>query len=244
MTTTPHIDTHLDLPGLKAMQDYLAKKLPEALLEIAVRELTITVAADNIPATIKLLRDDKKLQFTQLTDICGVDYLGAKQPHPARFAVVYHLLSMPHNQRIRVKTYLGEAIPNNIAEGNPNAQRPTPNALSVPTITHLHPAAGWYERETYDMYGINFVGHPDLRRLLTDYDFVGHPLRKDFPLEGFVEVYYDAKEKRVAYKPVDLPQELRHFDRVSEWKGITGNTGLAAEDNTFGDSTFNAQEFK
>ncbi len=221
MTTTPHIDTHLDLPGLKAMQDYLAKKLPDAILEIAVRELTITVAADNVPFTIKLLRDDKKLLFTQLTDVCGVDYLGAKQLHPARFAVVYHLLSMPHNQRVRVKTYLDATNP------------------AVPTITSLHAAAGWYERETYDMYGINFVGHPDLRRLLTDYDFVGHPLRKDFPLEGFVEVYYDAKEKRVAYKPVDLPQELRHFDRVSEWKGITGNTGLAETDNTF-----NSQEFK
>ena len=221
MTTTPHIDTHLDLPGLKAMQEYLAKKLPDALLELSVRELTITVAADNVPATLKLLRDDKKLLFTQLSDICGVDYLGAKQPHPARFAVVYHLLSMPHNQRIRVKTYLDAT------------------SAAVPTVTSLFAAAGWYERETYDMYGINFVGHPDLRRLLTDYDFVGHPLRKDFPLEGFVEVYYDAREKRVAYKPVDLPQELRHFDRVSEWKGITGNTGLAETDNTF-----NSQEFK
>lgn len=221
MTTTPHIDTHLDLPGLKAMQEHVAKKLPEALLELKVRELTITVEAENVPATLKLLRDDKKLQFTQLTDICGVDYLGATQPHRARFAVVYHLLSMPHNQRIRVKAYLDATDP------------------AVPTVTGLFAAAGWYERETYDMYGINFVGHPDLRRLLTDYDFVGHPLRKDFPLEGFVEVYYDAKEKRVAYKPVDLPQELRHFDRVSEWKGITGNTGLAETDNTF-----NSQEFK
>ena len=221
MTTTPHIDTHLDLPGLQAMAAHIAKKAPEAKVSLAVRELTVEVAADQIPAFIQLLKDDKKLQFTQLIDICGVDYMGAKQPHPQRFAVVYHLLSMALNQRIRVKTYLAEADP------------------AVPSITGLHPSAGWYERETYDMYGINFMGHPDLRRLLTDYDFVGFPLRKDFPLEGFVEVYYDAKEKRVAYKPVDLPQELRHFDRVSEWKGITGNTGLAETDNVF-----NSQEFK
>ncbi len=235
MTTTPHIDTHLDLKGLHTMADYLAKKLPQAQLSIAVRELTLTIAPEHIPAAIALLKDDKKLQFTQLIDLCGVDYLGTKHPHPTRFAVVYQLLSMAHNQRLRVKTY--------VAEANPDTRHPIPDTLSVPTVTHLHASAGWYERETYDMYGINFVGHPDLRRLLTDYDFVGHPLRKDFPLEGHVEVYYDAKEKRVAYKPVDLPQELRRFDNVSEWQGATGNAGRAAADNTFTNS-YNPDEFK
>ena len=227
MITTPHIDTHLDLPGLQAMQAHIASKFPASTSTMAVRELTVEVSPSDIPTLIKFLRDDKKCQFTQLIDICGVDYLGASvgaQPSNRRFAVVYHLLSMALNQRIRVKTYLPEASP------------------AVPTITHLHPSAGWFERETYDMFGIVFEGHPDLRRLLTDADFDGFPLRKDFPLEGHVEVYYDAKEKRVATKPVDLPQELRHFDRVSEWQGMTGNAGLADAPNAT--NTFNPKDFK
>lgn len=223
MTTSPHIDTHLDLPGLQAMQAYIEKSFKLATATLAVRELTLETTPENIPALIKFLHDDKKCQFTLLMDVCGVDYMGyqhSERPSRLRFAVVYHLLSLTHNQRIRVKTYTEENHP------------------EVPTITHLHASAGWYEREAYDMYGITFTGHPDLRRLLTDYDFEGFPLRKDFPLEGHVEVYYDAKEKRVAYKPVDLPQELRHFDRVSEWQGMTGNTGLADADNTFSPKDF------
>lgn len=223
MTTSPHMDAHLDLPGLQAIQAHITAKFPQATATHAVRELTLQTAPENIPALIQFLHDDKKCQFTQLIDVCGVDYLGmeaAVRPTQLRFAVVYHLLSLTHNQRIRVKTYLPEVDP------------------AVPTVTGVHPSAGWYERETYDMYGITFTGHPDLRRLLTDYDFVGFPLRKDFPLEGHVEVYYDAKEKRVAYKPVDLPQELRHFDRVSEWQGMTGNAGLADADNTFSNKEF------
>ncbi|PZP39652.1 MAG: NADH-quinone oxidoreductase subunit C [Pseudomonas fluorescens] len=206
------------------MQEHIEKKFPKASAVLRVRELTLETAAEDVQALLTFLRDDKKLMFTQLIDLCGVDYLGyehAERPSHLRFAVVYHLLSMVHNQRIRVKVFLTESD------------------LNVPTANGIFPAAGWYEREAYDMYGINFTGHPDLRRLLTDADFVGFPLRKDFPLEGHVEVYYDAKEKRVAYKPVDLPQELRHFDRVSEWKGMTGNAGLADADNTF-----NANEFK
>lgn len=227
MTTSPHIDTHLDLPGLQAIQKHLESKFPATTITMAVRELTMEVEAADLPAVITFLRDDKKCRFTQLIDICGVDYLGApvsRQPENRRFAVVYHLLSMSLNQRIRVKTYVGEG------QGK---------ELAVPSITTIHSAAGWFERETYDMFGINFVGHPDLRRLLTDADFDGFPLRKDFPLEGRVEAYYDAKEKRVAYKPVDLPQELRNFDRVSEWQGMTGNAGLADADNTF-----TAKDFK
>jgi NADH-quinone oxidoreductase subunit C len=115
----------------------------------------------------------------------------------------------------------------------------TGEPVSVPSVVGLFPAANWFERETWDMYGIRFDGHPDLRRLLTDYGFEGHPLRKDFPLTGHVEVYYDATEKRVAYKPVDLPQEFRRFDKQSPWEGVTGNAGLADSDNVF-----KAGEFK
>lgn len=221
------MDTHLDLSGLQSIQKHLESKFSAATITMAVREVTVEVSPADVPALIKFLRDDKKCQFSQLIDICGVDYLGATStPQPAnrRFAVVYHLLSLTHNQRIRVKTYVGEGEGGKLPE--------------VPSITSLYPAAGWYERETYDMFGIVFTGHPDLRRLLTDYDFEGHPLRKDFPLEGHVEVYYDSKEKRVAYKPVDLPQELRNFDRVSEWQGMTGNAGLADADNTFSQKDF------
>ncbi len=228
MTAAPHLDTHLDLAALKAIQTHLEAKFPATTITMAVREVTLECAPQDIPAIIRFLRDDKKCQFTQLIDICGVDYLGAPlsiQPSNRRFAAVYHLLSMAHNQRIRVKTYLPETSP------------------QVPSITSLHPSAGWFEREAYDMYGIVFTGHPDLRRILTDADFDGFPLRKDFPLEGHVEVYYDAKEKRVATKPVDLPQELRHFDRVSEWQGMTGNAGLADAPNGTS-STFNPKDFK
>lgn len=234
MTTTPHLDTHLDLPGLEGIRAHVAKSFPKSTVTTAVREVTMEVSPADIPEVIQFLRDDKKCRFTTLIDLCGVDYLGSStHPQPAnrRFAVVYHLLSMTHNQRIRVKTHVGEAENSTL-----NTQHST---LTVPTITSIHPSAGWYEREAYDMYGITFEGHPDLRRILTDYDFVGFPLRKDFPLEGHVEVYYDSKEKRVAYKPVDLPQELRHFDRVSEWQGMTGNAGLADADNSF-----NVKDFK
>lgn len=228
MTTSPHIDTHLDLPGLTVIQSHLATKFPSISSKMEVRELTLEATPDQLLTLIQFLRDDKKCQFTQLVDLCGVDYMGyqtAPQPATRRFAVVYHFLSLTHNQRIRMKVYVGDPEP------------------AVPTISNLHPSAGWYEREAYDMFGITFTGHPDLRRLLTDYDFTGHPLRKDFPLEGHVEVYYDAKEKRVAYKPVDLPQELRNFDRVSEWQGMTGNAGLADAPNAT-NNQFNSKEFK
>lgn len=221
------MDTHLDLSGLEAIKTHLASKFPTATATLAVRELTLEVSPSDVVPLIKFLHDDKKCQFTILVDLCGVDYLGSQtHPQPAnrRFAVAYHFLSLTHNQRIRVKTYVGDAE---------NGAAP-----EVPTITGIHLSAGWYEREAYDMFGIVFTGHPDLRRILTDYDFEGFPLRKDFPLEGHVEVYYDSKEKRVAYKPVDLPQELRNFDRVSEWQGMTGNAGRADADNTFSPKDF------
>jgi NADH-quinone oxidoreductase subunit C len=145
---------------------------------------------------IKYLRDEPRLQFVSLIDVCGVDWPERAQ----RFDVVYHLLSPVQNNRIRVKIMTDEDTP-------------------VPSITEVFPAADWFEREAYDLYGIFFTGHPDLRRLLTDYGFDGHPLRKDFPLTGFVEVRYDDEQKRVVYEPVRLAQEFRSFDFLSPWEG-------------------------
>ncbi len=161
-----------------------------------IGELTVIVRRERIADVAKALRDDPALKFKMLLDICGVDY-----PDDAeRFEVVYHFLSLHHNLRIRLKTRTDGIAP-------------------VPSLTGLFPAANWYEREAYDLYGILFEGHPDLRRLLTDYGFRGHPLRKDFPLTGFVEVRYDEEQKSVVYDPVKLPQEFRDFDFLSPWEG-------------------------
>lgn len=215
MTAQPHIDTHLSFEAMRRLAELCCLGLPHAeTVYTPQRELTICVKPEEIPATLKFLRDGEGLKFSQLMDVAGVDYLGFQPAQPQRFAVVYHLLSPTQNLRVRVKTYL--------ADGE-----------AVSSVVSLFAAANWYERETYDMYGIVFNGHPDLRRILTDYDFIGHPLRKDFPLNGYTEVYYDAAQQRVAYKPVDLPQEFRHFDKVSEWRGMTGNAHLAETDNEF-----------
>jgi len=163
---------------------------------IALGELTLMVASEVIVSVLTALRDDKQCLFEQLIDICGVDYPERER----RFDVVYHLLSPRKNQRIRVKCEADEENP-------------------VPSIVELFPAANWYEREAYDMYGILFSGHPDLRRILTDYGFQGFPLRKDFPLTGYVEVRYDDDQKRVVYEPVKLAQEFRSFDFESPWEG-------------------------
>ena len=162
----------------------------------AFGELTLTVKRDDIVAVLTRLRDDPALQFEILIDICGVDYPERRE----RFEVVYHLLSPRKNQRIRVKLATDENT-------------------AVPSAIPAFPAANWYEREAYDMYGILFSGHPDLRRLLTDYGFQGYPLRKDFPLTGHVEVRYDDELKRVVYEPVKLAQEFRSFDFESPWEG-------------------------
>jgi NADH-quinone oxidoreductase subunit C len=163
---------------------------------LACGELTFAVEPSAIVDFVRVLRDDPRLQFVNLTDVCGVDWPGRAQ----RFDVVYHLLSPRQNVRVRVKIATDEDTP-------------------VPSITPVFPAADWYEREAYDLYGILFTGHPDLRRLLTDYGFQGHPLRKDFPLTGFVEVRYDDEQKRVVYEPVRLAQEFRDFDFLSPWEG-------------------------
>jgi len=183
---------------LQELGAYLEQALGEAVEGWQVRnhELTVNVARTAIANVARKLRDDPRCQFVSFIDICGVDY-----PERAnRFDVVYHLLSPKQNLRIRLKVE-------------------TDDQLMVPTLTTVFPGAEWYEREAYDLYGILFSGHPDLRRLLTDYGFDGHPLRKDFPLTGFVEVRYDDELKRVVYEPVKLAQEFRNFDFLSPWEG-------------------------
>ncbi|MDE2330169.1 MAG: NADH-quinone oxidoreductase subunit C [Bradyrhizobium sp.] len=163
---------------------------------IAFNQLTIDVAAEKIVDVVRLLRDDYRFRFVNFTDVTAVDYPGREK----RFDVVYHLLSPTLNTRLRLRAEAGE-----------NTQ--------VPSIIEVFPGADWFERECYDLYGVIFTGHPDMRRLLTDYGFDGHPLRKDFPLTGFVEVRYDDQEKRVVYEPVRLNQEFRKFDFLSPWEG-------------------------
>jgi NADH-quinone oxidoreductase subunit C len=164
--------------------------------KVARGELTITAHAAEIVRVVTFLRDDERCQFWCIIDITAVDWPGREK----RFDVVYHLLSPKQNQRIRIKVETDETTP-------------------VPSIISVFPGADWYEREVYDLYGVLFTGHPDLRRILTDYGFEGHPLRKDFPLTGFVEVRWDDEQKRVVYEPVRLAQEFRNFDFLSPWEG-------------------------
>ncbi len=187
------VDRRLDDLRAAAMQC-----LGELALQIseAHGELTISVAPAGIVRVLVGLRDDPALRMTTLIDVCGVDYPG-REP---RFEVVYHLLSISYTSRLRLKA----AVP----EGE-----------TLPSAVDAHPSAEWYEREVFDMYGIEFAGHPDLRRILTDYGFQGHPLRKDFPLTGFVELRYDETRGRVAYEPVRLVQAYRDYDFLSPWEG-------------------------
>lgn len=166
--------------------------------EIFKSELIFTVKRDHIIPFMAFLRDDERTRFTQLVDLCGVDYPDEAE----RFEVVYNLLSMHHNTRVRVKVRAADDVP-------------------VPSVVDVFSAANWFEREAYDLMGIYFSGHPDLRRILTDYGFDGHPLRKDFPMTGFVELRYDSEQKRVVYAPVELTQDFRNFDFVSPWEGMT-----------------------
>ena len=159
-------------------------------------ELTLTAKVADIVKVATFLRDDPACQFVNIIDVTAVDWPGREQ----RFDVVYHFMSPRLNQRIRVKV-------------------PTDETTPVPSIIEVFRGADWFERETYDLYGVLFTGHPDMRRILTDYGFEGHPLRKDFPLTGFVEVRYDDQEKRVLYEPVRLNQEFRKFDFLSPWEG-------------------------
>jgi NADH-quinone oxidoreductase subunit C len=164
---------------------------------VAHGELTIAANAADIVAVVTFLRDDPRCQFWNIVDVTAIDWPARER----RFDVVYHFLSPKQNRRIRVKVVADEASP-------------------VPSIIGVFPGADWFERETYDLYGVLFTGHPDMRRILTDYGFEGHPLRKDFPLTGFVEVRYDDEQKRVVYDPVRLNQEFRNFDFLSPWEGV------------------------
>ena len=183
---------------LTALAEAAKAALPDAVLDtkLAAGELTLTVARAKVRAVLTFLRDDPAWLFKTLIDICGVDF----PKRAERFDVVYHLLSIHKNLRVRVKTSTDEASP-------------------VPSVVGIHPGANWFEREAFDLYGILFDNHPDLRRILTDYGFRGHPLRKDFPLTGFVELRYNEEQKRVVYEPVKLPQEFRSFDFLSPWEG-------------------------
>ena len=184
--------------ALQSLGDKAVAALPGAVVSarLAYGELTLAAEASRIVEALTYLRDDPEAQFVCLTDLSGVDYPEREK----RFEIVYQLLSPKRNLRARVKIATDEATP-------------------VPSAVSVYPAAGWYEREVYDLFGVLFDGHPDLRRLLTDYGFDGHPLRKDFPMTGFVEARYDDEEKRVRYDPVRLTQEFRQFDFLSPWEG-------------------------
>ena len=192
----------MEAPILDETLDMLGKSIAAALpasvtgYTVAYHELNVTARASDIVAVMRFLRDDVRCQFINFIDVTAVDWPGREQ----RFDVVYHLLSPKLNLRVRVKT-------------------PTDEDTAVPSIIDVFPGAEWFERETYDLYGVVFTGHPDMRRILTDYGFEGHPLRKDFPLTGFVEVRYDDELKRVVYEPVRLTQEFRNFDFLSPWEG-------------------------
>lgn len=186
---------------LQDLGDYVKAALEQEVRAIAIAndELTINVQRFGLVKVLTFLRDDANCQFRQLMFIAGADYPEREQ----RFEIIYHMLSLRHNQRVRVKLEIDEEKP-------------------VPSVTGLFSSANWFEREVWDMYGVTFADHPDLRRLLTDYGFEGHPLRKDFPLTGYVEIRYDNERKQVVYEPVKLTQEFRTFDFLSPWEGYSG----------------------
>ena len=187
-----------DQANLAALQERVVTLLGDRIIEqsIAYGELTVRLHRETILDAVRLLREDAETRFMSIVDVCGADY----PERDERFDVVYHLLSPNKNVRIRLKVRTDADTP-------------------VPSITPVFPGADWFEREAYDFFGILFSGHPDLRRILTDYGFDGHPLRKDFPTSGYVEVRYDEERKRVVYEPVKLPQEFRQFDFLSPWEG-------------------------
>ena len=179
------------------IQNLLYENFKKSILNIEFNhDFSISIESDTIQDFIRFLKESRDLQYSTLIDICGVDYPN----RPDRFDVVYHLLSMTKNKRIRVKISTSDNQP-------------------VPSIVNIFPAAEWYEREAYDLYGITFSNHPDMRRMLTDYNFQGFPLRKDFPLTGYTQVRYDDTQKRVIQEPVELGQEFRDFDFESPWLG-------------------------
>jgi NADH-quinone oxidoreductase subunit C len=187
--------------ALKDLGEHIQEECEGAVTAHVVEkgELMLEVVREALPGVLQFLRDDRECAFKILVDICGVDYPDRGED---RFEIVYNLLSLTQNQRVRVKVRTSEDVP-------------------VPTAVHVFSTANWLEREVWDMYGVFFSGHPDLRRILTDYGFEGHPMRKDFPLTGHVEVRYDDELRRVVYEPVRLTQEFRVFDFLSPWEGMT-----------------------
>jgi NADH-quinone oxidoreductase subunit C len=184
--------------ALRELGEHIEAKRPDCVLgwDVALGELTLTIAPASLVSLVEFLKSDRTCRFSTLIDITAIDYPEREE----RFDVVYHFLSMYENQRIRLKVAAREED-------------------VVPSITGVHPSANWFEREVFDMFGVLFSGHPDLRRILTDYGFRGHPLRKDFPTTGYVEVRYNEEAKRVVYEPVKLVQEYRLFDFMSPWEG-------------------------
>ncbi len=183
---------------IKELSEYISSSIITHVDEFSLAndELTLTVPLASLIKVLSFLRDDANCQFKQLMDICGIDYPEQEK----RFGVIYNLLSLTLNLRVRVKVFTDDETP-------------------VPTSTGLFSSANWFEREVWDMFGVYFSEHPDLRRILTDYGFDGHPLRKDFPLTGYVELRYDDEQKRVIYEPVKLTQDFRSFDFLSPWEG-------------------------
>ena len=183
---------------MKDLSEYISSTIIKDLDELAFTkdELTLTVQLTSLIKVLSFLRDDPNCQFKQLMDVCGIDYPAQEK----RYSIVYNLLSLTLNLRIRVKVFTDDETP-------------------IPTSTGLFSSANWFEREVWDMFGVFFEEHPDLRRILTDYGFEGHPLRKDFPLTGYVELRYDEEQKRVVYEPVKLMQDFRSFDFLSPWEG-------------------------
>lgn len=188
------------IEALRELGEHLSVRLADDVIswEIKNGELILVVVTLSVAKTAKLLRDDANCQFKQCVDVCGVDY----PDRDPRFEIVYNLLSLKHNLRIRLKVLTDEDTP-------------------VPSVAGVWPTANWFEREVWDLYGVYFSDHPDMRRILTDYGFEGHPLRKDFPLTGHVEVRYDDELRRVVYEPVKLVQDFRSFDFTSPWEGMT-----------------------
>lgn len=190
----------MSVENLENLGEYIEASMQAQILkkEMHQDELCFTVRREGLRRFLTFLLNDANCDFRQLVDICGVDYPADDE----RFEVVYQLLSLKHNFRVAVKVRTDEATP-------------------IDSVTSIFSCANWYEREVWDMYGIYFNEHPDLRRILTDYGFEGHPLRKDFPLTGFVEMRYDETQKRVVYEPVQLAQDYRNFDFISPWEGMT-----------------------
>ena len=198
-----------DLQEIESVADSIRDGMGTIVKDLSIvgDQLVVIVEKENIAKLLVFLRDDVNCQFKQLMDICGVDY----PERPQRFEVVYNLLSLVQNNRITVKVMVDDKS-------------------SVPSVSKVFSSADWWEREIWDLFGIFFSGHPDLRRILTDYGFDGHPLRKDFPLTGYVEVRYDDAQKRVVYEPVKLTQEYRDFDFLSPWEGMNINKDEIIQD--------------